>query len=960
MLYKLLLLLLCPYAIYCQNIISIPEITNYTKKEYKAGLQNWDIKQDKNGIMYFANNEGLLIFDGYNWQLLPLPNKTNVRSIEIGEDNNIYIGGQDEIGYFSTTTNGTLLYNSIADKIDAKYKIFGDIWNIVSFKNDLYFRTSKYIFKYNGKTVETITANDEWIFLEKHNNILYAQDYKLGLLAYNGTQFVSNIILSSFANTALITSLLYTPNGLSFITTLKNGLYNYNNNTIIPKTTATSEVLKNARVYKGIVLNNNWLALATNNSGVIIIDEDENIIQKLTNIEGLQNNNVLSIFLDKQQNLWLGLDNGIDFVPYNSAIKNIKPQLKDEAGYATIIYDNKLYIGTSSNLYSVGLQPTDDLSYVKGDFSIIEGTKGQNWNLTTINNQLLLGHHEGAMLVTNNVVKRIANENGYWNFLEYSKGVNDKKQIVTGTYKGVQLWNSSNWTIENSIDGFAETSRYVAIDANENIWVSHPYHGVFCLKKNLDGTFTSNLYGAKQGLPFNLDNHVFKIKNEIVVATQNGVLQYNATTNTFEESTYYNSLLGNQSVRYLKEDGQGNIWFVHNKTVGVIDISNTTPYIVYLPELNNKLLSGFEFIYSVNEKNIFVSGEKGLYHVNYEKYKKNIPVPIVQIRSVKISNDKDSILFGGYNTLVNETALKNRESIPTISYKWTTIHFDFACSLYGYQEELEYSILLNGFDKNWSPWTKRTDKEYTNLPEGSYTFQVKVRSNLSNESAITSYSFKVLPPWYKSVLANVVFAILVFVILFFIIKWQQKKFITQQKNHLTEQTKLKYIFDLEKSKNESELVTLRNENLETAINLKNSELASSAMHLVKKGELLTTIKAELTQLMKRLDNENAIYEIKKMIKSLGEDDKMDKDWDVFSKHFDTTQGDFLTKLKEKHATLSNNELKLSAYLRMNLSSKEIAQLLNISVRGVEIGRYRLRKKLELGKETSLFDYLIKL
>lgn len=960
MLYKLLLLLLCPYAIYCQNIISIPEITNYTKKEYKAGLQNWDIKQDKNGIMYFANNEGLLIFDGYNWQLLPLPNKTNVRSIEIGEDNNIYIGGQDEIGYFSTTTNGTLLYNSIADKIEAKYKIFGDIWNIVSFKNDLYFRTSKYIFKYNGKTVETITANDEWIFLEKHNNILYAQDYKLGLLAYNGTQFVSNIILSSFANTALITSLLYTPNGLSYITTLKNGLYNYNNNTIIPKTTATSEVLKNARVYKAIVLNNNWLALATNNSGVIIIDEDENIIQKLTNIEGLQNNNVLSIFLDKQQNLWLGLDNGIDFVPYNSAIKNIKPQLKDEAGYATIIYDNKLYIGTSSNLYSVGLQPTDDISYVKGDFSIIEGTKGQNWNLTTINNQLLLGHHEGAMLVTNNAVKRIANENGYWNFLEYSKGVNDKKQIVTGTYKGVQLWNSSNWTIENSIAGFAETSRYVAIDANENIWVSHPYHGVFCLKKNLDGTFTSNLYGAKQGLPFNLDNHVFKIKNEIVVATQNGVLQYNATTNTFEESTYYNSLLGNQSVRYLKEDGQGNIWFVHNKTVGVIDISNTTPYIVYLPELNNKLLSGFEFIYSVNEKNIFVSGAKGLYHVNYEKYKKNIPVPIVQIRSVKISNEKDSILFGGYNTIVNETALKNRESIPTISYKWTTLHFDFACSLYGYQEELEYSILLNGFDKNWSPWTKRTDKEYTNLPEGSYTFQVKVRSNLSNESAITSYSFKVLPPWYKSVLANVVFAILVFVILFFIVKWQQKKFITQQKNHQTERTKLKYIFDLEKSKNESELVTLRNENLETAINLKNSELASSAMHLVKKGELLTTIKAELTQLMKRLDNENAIYEIKKMIKSLGEDDKMDKDWDVFSKHFDTTQGDFLTKLKEKHATLSNNELKLSAYLRMNLSSKEIAQLLNISVRGVEIGRYRLRKKLELGKETSLFDYLIKL
>ena len=111
-------------------------------------------------------------------------------------------------------------------------------------------------------------------------------------------------------------------------------------------------------------------------------------------------------------------------------------------------------------------------------------------------------------------------------------------------------------------------------------------------------------------------------------------------------------------------------------------------------------------------------------------------------------------------------------------------------------------------------------------------------------------------------------------------------------------------------------------------------------------------------MMKGIDNSQAIAELKKLIKSLSEDANMDKEWEHFSKHFDKVHSDFLVELKEKHPAITPNELKLSAYLRMNLSTKEIAQLMNISVRGVEISRYRLRKKLALPSETSLFDYLI--
>jgi DNA-binding CsgD family transcriptional regulator len=109
-----------------------------------------------------------------------------------------------------------------------------------------------------------------------------------------------------------------------------------------------------------------------------------------------------------------------------------------------------------------------------------------------------------------------------------------------------------------------------------------------------------------------------------------------------------------------------------------------------------------------------------------------------------------------------------------------------------------------------------------------------------------------------------------------------------------------------------------------------------------------------------LDSEKATTELKKLIRTLSEDDKMDNDWEHFTQHFDKVQRDFLATLKEKHPGITPNELKLSAYLRMNLSTKEIAQLMNISVRGVEISRYRLRKKLGLPAGGNLFDYLMKM
>ncbi len=956
---KLLLLILLPLGVHSQNTIGLPDVINYSKQLYSAGLQNWDIKQDKNGIIYVANNEGLLTYDGRSWTLYPLPNKTIVRSVEVAPDNKIYVGGQDELGYFAPAKNGRLQYNPLTQFIPAKDKIFGDVWDIVYFNKNVFFRSSNKIFKFTNEAEATFYAPMEWSFLGACNGHLYAHDHKTGLMIFENDNWSPLPVKAAFPISDPVTNILSLNKDSALITTLKDGLFILNSTSITQLPSANNQFFATERIYAATAVNAEWMALATSNSGVYIIDLKGNIIQNFSGKEGLQNNNVLSIFLDRQSNLWLGLDNGIDFIAYNSAIKQINPFLQNGSGYTTIIHNNTLFAGTSNGLYSVPLQPMKDLSFSKGNFLPVANAKAQTWGLAEINNQLLLGNHEGAFVINNNTASPISSNPGYWNFVPLS-GTFPTAQIIAGNYKGLFFFdfNNGQFTASGKVPGFDESSRFVALDKYDNTWVSHPYHGVYRISKNADGSYKTDLYTDKKGLPSTLNNHIYKIKNEVVVAAEKGVYQYNKAKDMFEPDPFYNKLLGNQSVRYLKEDKEGNIWFIHDKTLGVIDFSDNEPSVIYLPELRNKMLSGFEFIYPLDNNNIFLGGEKGFYHINYEKYKKTLPDLQLQIRTVRIVSKTDSLLFGGYFKGINEKQIQETSNIPEVSDDWKTIRFEFSSSLFGYLSNLEYSYRLKGFDDTWSNWTNRTEKEYTNLPSGKFTFEVKVRSNLGTESSIAAFTFKMLPPWYQTIWAKIIYLLVFIAALFTLYRLQQKKFKLQQEKYEEEQKRLLYIHDLELSKTESEIVALRNENLEADINFKNSELASSAMHLVKKGELLTKIKEGLTHIMKVIDNPVHNAEIKKLIKTLGEDDNIDKEWENFTKHFDKVHSDFVASLKEKHPTITGNELKLSAYLRMNLSTKEIAQLMNISVRGVEISRYRLRKKLGIASETSLFDYLM--
>lgn len=944
---------------YCssQNTIGLPDIINYSKLSYKAGAQNRQIRQDKKGIVYFANSEGVLTFDGINWKTYPLPNKSIVRSLEFGPDNKLYVGGQDEFGYFSPAANGQLMYHSLKNLLPAEERSFTDVWEIYFYKDWIFFQTSNKIYQISGSH-SIIYKSTHWRFITLCNARLIAQDFK-ELLSFQNGIWAPFLKKSELPADCFVTSLTSIGQDSAILTTVKNGVYLMVGDNVTYMRSPFLDNIHDMHISTSAMVNEDHIALTTNLDGCYIINKKGELVQKFSRKEGLQNNNILAIFLDREKNLWLGLDNGIDFIAYNNAIKHIYPDyLNEGSGYAASIINDELYIGTSNGLYKTALYNEKDLSYIKGVFEPVHNTKGQVWNLSEVNGKLLMGHHDGAFAITNNTAVPIDNTSGFWTFLPYSN-VFPSSVMIAGTYQGINFYDYNNGSFTNkNIVAHFESARFVCID-NNSIWIAHPYKGIYRvqLKGNKPET---KYYTPKEGIQSANGNYIFKIKNRIILTTENGIFEYNEMKDQFEPSPFYNELFIAKSVRYLKEDGSGNIWFVFDKILGVVDMSASKPQVIYFPELTNKFVSGFELIYPLNKNNIFIGGEKGFYHINYEQYKK-IKYPLqVQITAVKTINKKDSLLFGGYMGEVNEenTAIKSKKN--NVNHSWNSFHFEFASPAYAQQSNIEYSYLLEGFDEKWSEFSKKTEKEYTNLPAGDYSFKVKARNNLGNESAPGTYHFSVLPPWYQTNWAYACYIFLFCCSVYMLYVVLKRKFKAQQLKHEEEQKRLLYLHQLEIEKTEKEIVKLKNEKLEAEIHHKNTELASVAMHLVQKGELLGKIKDQMVRLKKHSENEKGSDDLKKIIRVISEEDRIDKQWEQFTMHFDNVHSDFLSALKSKFPLLSANELKLSAYLRMNLSTKEIAQLMNISVRGVEISRYRLRKKLPIPTEMNLFDFFLKL
>ncbi|MCE2848009.1 MAG: hypothetical protein LW815_02500, partial [Chitinophagaceae bacterium] len=739
-----------------QNTIGIPQIINFNKNDFKAGTQTWDIDQDSKGRMYFANNEGLLTYDGTFWKLHPLPNKTIMRSIAIDEKGIIYAGGQGEMGYFTPSERGFLKYISLTPLLPSKERSFADVWDIEIIGESVFFRASdRMIMELKNKAISLHPPISGWQFMKKIGNILYAQDQEKGLYMYQNNvwrpaannQLLTGSIISGMIQTGKESSLILTYNRKS-LTLIRDSLYTNNSFQLPPL---------DYNFFKVTSMNKGEFVAATTAEGCLIMKNDGKFVQKISREEGLQNNNVISVFLDKDKNLWAGLNNGISFIAYNSAIKYITPNKENEAaGFSTKIFNNKLFIGSSDGCYAAELSPQNkDLSFLRSNFSLVGNSSGQVWRLEEVNQHLLMGHNNGCFDIMGNQARLISRDAG-WTFLPTSP-VPPAQNILTGTYSGLKMLSFTNgqFSDKGNLEGLYESLRFLTADSDGNIWASHPYRGIYKISISADGSkYSTRLFTEKDGLPSKLDNHVFKIKNRVIFGTNAGAYEFDGTNNRFIPSNFLQPIIGNTEVRYMNEDGQGNIWFCSGKKIGMIDFAagNTNPKPIYFSEITGQILSGFENIYAFNRSNIFIGSEKGVIHLNYEKYKANKLTLKMMLGNVRAIGKIDSSIFGGYFNQ-GPSAEANSNTSISLPSNFNAYHFEYSSPGFGIQKNIEYSYRLEGYEKNWSNWSNKTEKDYTNLPAGNYVFHVKAHDNLGNESDEINYGFSIQAPWYKSIWA---------------------------------------------------------------------------------------------------------------------------------------------------------------------------------------------------------------
>lgn len=928
-LFKLLLLLSSVFCVGQQ----LPPIVKYSKDIYNAGIQNWMISQDNHRFMYFANNEGLLEFNGSKWILNPSPNETIIRSVNCINDR-IYTGAFMEFGFWKRALNGQLVYTSLSNSIKDKINDDEQFWGIFPFDNWILFQSLEKIYAYNTKTKSFTIVDPKSTILKafKTSNGIYFQTAK-GL--YEIDQGKSKLFLSNdIINQNKVINILDTAEGLLLVTQ-KQGIFRYQNGLLTRFITNIDAEIQQSNIYSSQVLSDESIALGSISNGIFILSKEGKLIYHITQNSGLSNNTVLSLFEDADKNLWIGLDNGINCINLKSPVKSYL----DNTGilgttYASITHNNKLYIGTNQGLFCKDLNSSSK-------FEFVQNTKGQVWNLFSYQNTLFCGHDSGTFIVNGTSANLIYNASGTWKFVPSSPGSN---LLLQGNYNGISVLEKKNnsWVFRNKIKGFNYSSKHFEILNAKEIYVSHEYKGVYRFAVDNQLTTASNIFKFKN--PDKGKNaSLAKYNNQIYFASKEGVFKMNNATKAFEKDKSLSAMFQNDEYVTGKMivDKSNKLWFftknyIHYYSSGKLS-SELKKSSLPIPSSLTNSMPGYENILQLSDDNYLIGTTDGFY--------------ILKNNDFKFNNHKVSIFAITNNTVNTKSANVSISEEGSFGYDENNLAFYYAVPEFDKYINAEYQYKLEGLHDDWSDWSFNSQVVFENLPAGDYVFSVRAKVANSITENVATYKFEINKPWYAN---N--FAVIIYIILLIILGYYIHKFYTlyHEKRHQRIIAENNILLELKELENEQQIMKIKNEQLVQDVDKKNKELAVTNMNLIKKTELLNIIKADL----KNSTDSSTNRSIKSVISTINKNVKEENTWNIFKEAFDSADNNFLKKVKENHPTLTPNDLRLCAYLRLNLSSKEIAPLLNISVRSIEIKRYRLRKKMNLPHETGLVEYLL--
>jgi len=889
----------------------LPFVENYNKSNYQGDNQIWNVVQGNDNAMYFANNNYLLRYDGVKWEKYTLPNKTIIRSIMV-EGDKIYSGSYQEFGYWYRK-GAKMYYVSISkgkNVFDANNN--EEIWKIFKFNNKIYFQSFNGIFIFDGKEIKEkkLPFLISYCFVVD-NQILIASVEK-GIYRLNNGEIEKVDGLSLLEKNVIHSIQKYQDKTYFF--TKKHGIYVLDNRILSPWKNNLNEVLKSANINVAQFIKNNKLIIGTANKGVFILDLNEGTYKNINRNNVLMNNSILSIGQDKENDLWLGLDNGIAHIEVNSPI--------------SIFYDSSGILGS---VYSVASTPNGYLmasnhgvfKYEKKQLSLIPATQGQAWDISKINNQYFIGHNEGTFIYKNDSFSKLSDINGGWNVAK--SAINNS--YLQATYSGIVIYDDpDNLTQKKAIKGLLKPIKYLAQNRKNEIWAADVNRGLYRVLYN-DAYETKVVDNVSQRSKINNDFGVkiFEFRNEILFLINNSWYTFNSITNQLEDNQLFNDNFKNVTNIVSIDENHfmvlQNGLLYHIYAQGSKFIRNSIQEKYYKGKIINDNLKVFK-----DKNNYLLNLDDGFISLDLKYNTK-------EKTNVKIEAFNNDILVGNNSKIKHNSELR----INVISGIYGASKPDLFYRLNGKKEFIAIKdglILLN------------------NLNSGSHDVTIYNNDGL-HYNKVANFQFVVANAWYFSIWMIFVYLIVVALILYLYYKWNKMKYIQKLKLQKEELKHQREILEMElKAENELNSQEYEKHILELELQSKSSEVAGKSLSIAKQSEMIENIQ-------NILDTESDFNKLKSEIKKAIKINAVNKhEWEIFETNLNQINNEFIIALSKKYPNLTSKDIKLCVYLKMNLSSKEIAPMMNISFRGVELHRYRLRKKLGLSQEEILSKFLL--
>jgi DNA-binding CsgD family transcriptional regulator len=912
-------------------------ITNFTPDEYKAGIQNIDFAQNRDMNLFVANNLGVLSFNGNEWDIHAYKTGKKQRSLAFDESSNrLYVGSQGDFGYFEHDWK----YVTLINKIPSDAPDFDEVWDVYIQNSNIYFCTFQGIYVYDGQDISVIRRDDGFNRSFVEGNRLFTQSSKGELFEIEGSK-IANPIRQMKRNQIVAGILAKDEGHLIFY---NSGHIEYSTNYAVSDTfSGLAMALKGNYVNHILQLSDTRLVVSTQRAGLFLFDLQSEVIENVTTRDGLQTNACLRSFQDYTGNLWVGMQNGIALIDINSPLKLIDKNINLQgSGYEAFETREGTYYTTSNGIYFQDKNA--------GESIFLEGTEGPAYGMQMIDNKLYAGHHTGLFLLENEKAKRCAFTDGLWGV---KRLVSNPDYAVGGTYSGLYLFKiNGKEELEGvqRINGFGESSRFFEEDRKGRIWVCQYYKGLYQLQ--FRDSLTEVIVLKNPG-SFNLDvgEHIIlsRVDEELYLATDKGIHKIDQNSDTIIPDDLFAGVIGNEWVYLLEQDNHKNVHIFTGERVGFFKQVSAKNY-AYIPSSLFQLRQTFNNDLLTVSKNVgngvFYNANEGFIHYRPDK-EERLTIEKKPLVSKIYSVAEESILYA-------RLPFQNRpDTVALIKVIQGTKVLKFHVESFTFKDvkNRQFRYFLKGFDDDFGDWSNATFKEYTNLTEGNYQFFVQTSNHLGETVTSIPVSIDVVPPFYKSNFARVLYIALFFALLFLAYRLQRQYYRGKQ-------VRAEHMRQKELAEKQMELNKLKEEKIESDLRHVHNLLAASTMNLVVKNEFMENIKEEIKEIKLNGQVKDVQMALEGIVKEIDTTLKVQDDWKQFEYHFDRVHGDFLTRLTNEFLDLTPGEQKLCAFLRLKMDTKEIANLMSISLRGVEVARYRLRKKLGLDKHQNLSKFIL--